>query len=1130
MQTLINANAYARALRFFSRLISRALLIVFLHGIALNTAHAAGPDVRMEDYEGRLITSIELIFEGSTSDAAAEAELVSLLKIAPNAEFSAVRVRDSLQALFDSGRVANARVEIVEEGLTKTTPIKLRFIVQRQIQIADVQIELGSVTGSPISTDELRARLNLIHPGTKLSKQVILRNADEIQVYLRDRGYFEATVEPVEQLDPSGTRATVTYRINPGEQARVSTFGIEITGFDPRLVRPTLTLQPNAPFTRDGLGADVGRIRDAILAEGYLSPVLEDPRIQRDSENNTISILLKGAKGPKVSIVVQGFEVKEKTQRELFPVMREGNIDFSAIIEGARRLRNRLQEDGYFFAEVTAICSVANAPAEIGPNGTEETCQNLNPATLSNRAVEITYQVEQGRRFRLNDIRITGTNKLSLEDVESELKTQKASALGLIPYLGYGRGYTSLSLLEQDSRTMEAFMRDLGYRRARVDVLQGVTINGDNLIITFQVNEGPLTRVAGVEVKGNRIFTDEQLHNELRTVIGGPFSRTEARFDSDRLVSLYARQGYPNTRLEFSVIELPKKGDDEQVRLVYNITSESEKVFVNRIIINGVTGSAGTQDRKRRAIMRAIPLAEGDPLRADRISEAERELYLTDAYRQVIIRREGAGETASGFKREDIIIDVEEKKPRVMDYGGGFSTDAGALGLFEISNVNLMNRLRHGAMRLRASPRQQLVRFEYLDPRFVRYSKNQFAPLGVSLEYRRDSTITRFFRSAIDRGTFGIVQRLDEEGNPIDELGARVSEPTINRFTFAVETQRVLDQKSRTIVFARYSYEDVRLFNLQSLVVRPILQPDKAIRLSRIGGSLVRDTRERCERSLLGNRRITEEDTTGAPGEICRPSQVDATRGEFLSVDYAVALRQLGGNLSFNRFQANYRRYYKINRLRRTVFAGNFTLGLSNLFNPRDRDGNGLIDEIDFTLPISERFFSGGSTTLRGFRFEEAGPRQAIIPEGPFRNQDKELVFLDPFTVPVGGNALAVVNLEARINLTRSFQVVPFYDGGNVFRRVGDLFGKKDTTPLPSGDVLAAINAANLRAHWSNTIGLGLRIQTPLGGALAIDYGFLLKPPEFQIPQRGPTNLFDGTPAIFRLNRGRLHFRLSQTF
>jgi outer membrane protein assembly factor BamA len=216
--------------------------------------------------------------------------------------------------------------------------------------------------------------------------------------------------------------------------------------------------------------------------------------------------------------------------------------------------------------------------------------------------------------------------------------------------------------------------------------------------------------------------------------------------------------------------------------------------------------------------------------------------------------------------------------------------------------------------------------------------------------------------------------------------------------------------------------------------------------------------------------------------------------------------------------------------LRDTVFAGNMTLGLANLFNPRDRDGNGTIDEIDLTLPISERFFSGGSTTLRGFGFEEAGPRQVVIPEGAFRDRNKNIVFLNPFTVPVGGNALAVLNLEARIPLTRSVQAVPFYDGGNVFRRIGDLFGKEDPTPVPPGDLMAAINRANLRAHWSNTVGLGFRLQTPFGGALAIDYGVLLNPPEFLIPQRGNGVDFNGTPAIFRLPRGNLHFRITQTF
>ena len=207
------------------------------------------------------------------------------------------------------------------------------------------------------------------------------------------------------------------------------------------------------------------------------------------------------------------------------------------------------------------------------------------------------------------------------------------------------------------------------------------------------------------------------------------------------------------------------------------------------------------------------------------------------------------------------------------------------------------------------------------------------------------------------------------------------------------------------------------------------------------------------KRGLLARSIDDDDEVPGAPGEVCRYNQVDATRGGFLSVDYAVALRQLGGNMSFNRFQATYRHYYKVSALRDTVLAGNVSLGLANVFNPRDRDENGRIDENDLTLPISERFFSGGSTTLRGFNFEEAGPREVVIPLGPFRDQDKNVVFLNPFTVPVGGNALALVNLEARVPITRSVQVVPFYDGGNVFRRVGDLFGRDDPAPEPPGDI-----------------------------------------------------------------------------
>src|SRR5205807_6330507 len=438
-----------------------------------------------------------------------------------------------------------------------------------------------------------------------------------------------------------------------------------------------------------------------------------------------------------------------------------------------------------------------------------------------------------------------------------------------------------------------AHMIDLGYRHAVVTVLQGISVNQDTIVITFQVDEKTLTRVGAIEFRGEKVFPEDRLRKEINTIVGAPYSPAQKRADTDRLLDLYAREGFIEAQIQAFPDQMPKKDNDEQVRLVFNITKEGAKGIVNEIVVNGVTGSAGVQQTKRNAILRAIPLTPGDLLRADKITEAERLLYVTDAFQQVLISPQQAGDGPNGTKKYDVIIDVEEKKPRVIEYGGGYSTDTGPLGLMELTNVNFMNKLRQGAIRLRASPRQQLIRFEFLDPRYFHYGKRQYAPLALSAQFLRDSTITRFFRSTIDRGTFGIVQRLDAKGNPIDVLGVKSGKPEIDRFTFRIETQRVLSQRRHSIVFFNYNYEDVRLRNIDSLLIRDILQPDEIVRLSRFGTSFVYDTRQRCERRLPGS---AVDETVSRSGEVCRYNQVDATGGQYLSADYSVAARSLGGN------------------------------------------------------------------------------------------------------------------------------------------------------------------------------------------------------------------------------------------
>ena len=87
-----------------------------------------------------------------------------------------------------------------------------------------------------------------------------------------------------------------------------------------------------------------------------------------------------------------------------------------------------------------------------------------------------------GRRLRLTDIRITGTNKLAFEDVEAESKDSKAQ------HRSDSLSWVRSRIPESDpfsNRTFEQLrLSCVAWAIASEDaVLQGVSIDGDNLII-----------------------------------------------------------------------------------------------------------------------------------------------------------------------------------------------------------------------------------------------------------------------------------------------------------------------------------------------------------------------------------------------------------------------------------------------------------------------------------------------------------------------------------------------------------------------------------------------------------------------------------------------------------------------
>ena len=121
------------------------------------------------------------------------------------------------------------------------------------------------------------------------------------------------------------------------------------------------------------------------------------------------------------------------------------------------------------------------------------------------------------------------------------------------------------------------------------------------------------------------------------------------------------------------------------------------------------------------------------------------------------------------------------------------------------------------------------------------------------------------------------------------------------------------------------------------------------------------------------------------------------------------------------------------------VLAASLRGGIAQGYNKTDK------------LPIVERFFLGGRTTVRGYAQDTLGPK------GSDGN-------------PTGGNAFLMENLEIRTSLGKGIGIVAFLDGGNVWLKASD---------IKPGD-------------FKFTTGLGLRYNTPVG-PVRVDYGHKLQ-------------------------------------
>jgi outer membrane protein assembly factor BamA len=634
----------------------------------------------------------------------------------------------------------------------------------------------------------------------------------------------------------------------------------------------------------------------------------------------------------------------------------------------------------------------------------------------------ITFTVERGLRYRISAIDWSTGVKLPRAVIDKLLDARPGQ------WFDQNRVETGLSRIKDEYERLGFYGVEF---KPVYEEVPGAGPEEAGVIVHPNPTEGPQGRIVDVRfvfASGPRV-PESEVRTAMRSHKGQPFVVATVRADLDAISELYANRGFRSATID---IKPEFAADGREVALVVSI-NEGPQILVGEITV------IGNNHIRREVILQEITLRPGMPLGTKAVEESANQLRLMGVFSRVRIQEEPrlAGETVS-----NLVVLVEESPDTTLGGGGGLEVQSLSRerpdGVFE-DYLDLSPRAFFEIGRRNLGGRNRSINF-FSRISFNARDDNVDDPRGLGFgEYR----VTGTFR---ERRAF----RTDTD------LLAGITAEQARRATFSFIRQTLNGEALRRLspaisVAGRYSLEFTELLNERIPEAdRPLI--DRAfpqVRLSILSSGIQWDRRD---------------------------NPIAPARGSLLTGDVEFALRGIGSEVGYAKTFLQASRFQSLSSNRRHIFAGRAQLGLARGFERQAQrldadgqpvigpDGQPIFDTVA-DLPASQRFYAGGSTSVRGYQLDRLGVSEILTPDG----------------LSTGGNGLVVFNAElrtrvwedtsSRLPFVDDLGLVGFLDAGNVFKNASD------------------ISLPDLRA----AAGFGVRLGSALG-PIRLDFGFKLRP------------------------------------
>jgi outer membrane protein insertion porin family len=891
-----------------------------------------------EGIEGRPVAAITIVDAGGQE---LRGGLPSLL-LEVNKPFDYSAERDSIRALYRTGDFSDIQVhaEPSPDGL------HVRFVVTRNFYNNVVRVD--GLKPPPSEAAALASmRLSL---GEPFRDSALTEAIDRLKETLRTEGFFQADVKFITTPHPETRQMDVLVVVTTGARASIGSFVFKNqTPFPDAELTTRSGIKLNSSMTSARLTRASQKLKKYLVNQGYLGAGILITPGAYEAKNNAVPLTYNITTGPKVSVTLSGARLSKGKLRQLLPIYAEGAVDQDLLQEGRRNVRDYFQRQGYFDADVQV---------------------NSHDDAAGGQRV-IAYEIARGDKFRLAAITFNGNKYFGKDLLESRLSLQTAS------FASSGR--YSQSFLRDDGESIRGLYLSNGFLDAKVTSTVDDNYQGkkNNLHVSFEIAEGPQTRVETLAIEGNHFLSSDSLFAVVGSSPGQPYSAAGVASDRNNILAIYYNDGFPEAHLDEKISPGSKP---EEVHVTYQIT-EGEQIDVAQVL------TTGYQFTRPGVIARQVTIKPDGPLREGDVVETQRRLYNLGIFTRVQI----APQNPAGTDPEKtMVVDVQEGGRYTFGYGFGFEVlniatncpvnapppppgkmacnpngtqlAASPRGIIELSRANMFGRAQTLSFKARASTLQYRALVSYSADDFLGHRSLSAALTGFADKTQDVQTFT----SIRYEGQFQISQKLS------------TSSSILYRYFF----RRVVASQLRV------AQDEIPLYNQPTLV-------------SGVGVTYARDRRDN-------------------PG--------DPKRGNFNTLDVSLAAKTLGSSASFVRTFFQNSSYYSFGR--NFVFARAFRFGMENPLGntaegtPTVCNPSAVLNP-DF-VPLPERFFAGGGQSLRGFSLNQAGPRDPCsgFPVGGLALLvfNQELHF--PMKLPFVGNRLGGTI---------------FYDGGNVYRDVNHI-------------------------------------------------------------------------------------------